>query len=295
MAVHYPADYEVFSLVCIDDVASKPKDPKIIQYVNDKLGEKYISQFGEFIATAEDDLTLYAMRDLEQLLGKSITWVRGISFDELIKEGHDSVLAGNKRRLPSWARRYCTERMKLLPIFLWWFDNIGEKCKMRIGFRQDEFERMLRFFNNSDPVNFSIPISCNTYGQKRQAFQTFNWRFCDMPLIKDEVKTEKIEKFWNNTYVGGSLFEEYRKIQFPVISNCVGCFHKNEEIIAAMAEINPFKIGWFAKQENKGMGTWLDSRVTYQHLIDNRIEIAAERIYEIQKLGQTCDSGGCTA
>ena len=74
IAANYPADYEVFSLVCIDDQKCSPKDKSIQRYVNDKL-EKYIPEFGEFIATSEDDLTLTAMRDLEQYLGKEIVWV----------------------------------------------------------------------------------------------------------------------------------------------------------------------------------------------------------------------------
>lgn len=76
IAVHYPADYEVFSLVCIDDKNCKPKDTLINTYVNLKL-EKFAPEYGEFIATAEDDKTLYAMMDLEQILGREIVWVRG--------------------------------------------------------------------------------------------------------------------------------------------------------------------------------------------------------------------------
>ncbi len=287
IAIHYPADYEVFSLVCINDNESRPKDKGLVNYVNKKL-ENFAPEFGEFIATAEDDQTLYAMRDLEQYLGREIIWVRGMSFDDVIDKG-------TQTRLPSWARRYCTEKMKLLPIFLWWFNNIGIKCNMRIGFRFDEFDRMERFFNNSDPTNFKIPISCKTYGQKMQVHETFNWRFCQFPLVKNAITKPMVEDYWQqNGWLGGGLFEERRQIKFPVISNCIGCFHKQEETLAAMAEINFSKMKWFAEQELKDMGTWLDSRVTYQHLIDNRLELSKEILYELQVLGQSCDSGGCT-
>jgi len=37
LAAKYPADYNIFSLVCIDDKRSAPKDPATIQYVNAKL------------------------------------------------------------------------------------------------------------------------------------------------------------------------------------------------------------------------------------------------------------------
>lgn len=286
IAAEYPADYNVFSVVCLDDLDSKVKDPSVLKYARDKL-QRFDYEFGEFIATAEDDMTLKAMMDLEQIIGKEITWVRGVSFDTL--------LDGRQTRLPSWARRYCTESMKLLPIFLWWFFECNEKIRMRIGFRADEFVRMLNFFNNSDPTNFKIPVSCKNYGNKQQSFQNFNWRFCEFPLIKDQVFKSDIEKYWeNNGFLGGNLFEERRQIEFPAISNCVGCFHKQPETLAAMAEINPFKMKWFADQELRDMGTWLDSKVTYQHLIDNRHDIYKEALYEITVLGQSCDSGGCT-
>ena len=228
------------------------------------------------------------MMDLEQYIGREIIWVRGMSFDDVIDKG-------TQTRLPSWARRYCTEKMKLLPIFMWWFNNIGVKCNMRIGFRFDEYDRMERFFNNSNPTNFRIPIGCKNYGEKKQFKEDFNWRYCSFPLIKNGIDKFRVKKYWEeHGWVGGGLFEERRQIDFPAISNCIGCFHKSPEHLAAMAEISPTKFRWFIDQELKGMGTWLDSRVTYQHLSDNRIELASELIYEITKLNQSCDTGGCT-
>ena len=276
IAVHFPADYELFSLVCIDDKKCKPKDKSLVDYINNKFGDKYIKKYGEFIATAEDDKTLYVMRDLEQLIGRDIKWVRGMSFDDVID-------TGTQTRLPSWARRYCTEKMKLAPIFQWWFENIGEKCNMRIGFRFDEYDRMERFFNNSSPCNFRIPVSCKTYGHKLQRHEDFNWRHCSFPLIKNAITKQHIDEFWKT-----------KNIDFPAISNCVGCFHKRPETLAAMAELNPSKMKWFANQELKDMGTWLDSKMTYQSLIDNKKELAKEALYELTILKQSCDSGGCT-
>jgi hypothetical protein len=294
MAENYPADYDVFSLVCLDDVSCAPTDKSIIRYVNDKL-EKYHGQYGEFIATAEDDKTLYAMMDLEQLIGREITWVRGESYDSVIDKRYQRVQLGNLKWLPSWARRYCTEEMKLLPIFLWWFHEIGEKVNMRIGFRYDEFDRLERFFNNSDPTHFKIPISCRTYGQKQQVHKIFNRRFCSFPLIKDGIRKHDVMKYWKeNGYIGGDLFQDRRQITFPAVSNCVGCFHKKEETLAAMCELHPDKMKWFAKQETLGMGTWLDSRKLYSEIFEKRKDIAKEVLIEIQKYNYSCDSGGCT-
>lgn len=291
MAVHYPADYNVFSLVCIDDKRCAPKDKSIIKYVNEKL-ERYIPKYGEFIGTAEVEQTLIVMRDLEQYLGREITWVRGISYDNLIDLGKETWL-------PSWARRTCTEKMKLLPIFMWWFYEIGVPVKMRIGFRNDEFDRMLRFFNYSSPCEFSIPVSCSTKGAKRQRHETFNWRFCEMPLIKDGIEHLEIRSFWANKYTPSDLFNPPRKIEFPDINNCGGCFHKIEEVIMLAYLLNPELIVWFSEQEDKGKGTWRDDNVTYKELIEKAKNLSADDIEFLKKKylhkdGNKCDVGGCT-
>ena len=93
LAYHYPADYNIFALVKIDDINCKPKDNKLIQLVSDKIGE-------DFIATAESDLTLKVILDLEQLIGQNIIWVAGLSFDKLIKK---------QTILPNSQRRFCTQ------------------------------------------------------------------------------------------------------------------------------------------------------------------------------------------
>lgn len=285
MAVHYPADHNVFSLVCIDRPDAAPKDKAISIYVKEKLAP-FAREFGEFIATAEDDTTLRVMMDLEQLMGREITWVRGMSFDAII---------GNRPGgwLPSWARRYCTTQMKMMPIFLWWWHNIGEKCEMRIGFRHDEFSRMENFFNG-DPNNFAIPISCATNGHRRQKMQTYNWRRCHFPLIKDGITKDHVDSYWTGRFIPATLFEQQREIKFPSISNCIGCFHKKPETLAAMADIHPEKFRWFIDQESKGMGTWLDSKLKYQHIMDNRYDIGKEVILEAKAGYATCDTGGCT-
>lgn len=290
MAVHYPANHNVFSVVCLDDPKCAPKDRAIVEYANTKLSG-FIGEFGEFIATAEDDRTLVVMMDLEQKLGVPITWVRGMSFDRLIDFGD---WKGPKTRLPSWARRYCTSTMKLLPIFLWWWRNIGDRCDMRIGFRFDEFDRMERFFNNSDPTRFGIPVSCATHGQRKQKWQEFLWRSVRFPLIKDGVTKDSIDRYWGSKVIRANLFDEETRIVFPSISNCIGCFHKKEETLAAMADMHPEKFRWFIDQEQKGMGTWLDNKVTYQHIMDNRVEIGREVLFEAKENLATCDTGGCT-
>jgi hypothetical protein len=287
IAAHFPADYEVFSLVCIDDERCRIKDPSINQYINAKL-EKFIPKYGEFIATAEDDATLYAMRDLEQFIGREIIWVRGQSFDNVI----DKKGTHNTKRdlIPNKHFRYCTEEMKLIPIFYWWFHNLGQRVKMRIGFRFDEFDRIERFLNDQKPNEFKIPVSCSMKGQRQQKHEIFNWRFCTFPLAKHGITEAHIKEYWRkNGYVGGNLFEERRQIVFPVVSNCVGCFHKKPDTLSIMAAMHPEKMNWFAEQEDKDMGTWLDSKIPYRKIIENSNMWIPEMLKEIG----SCDSGGC--
>ena len=283
IAVNHPADYNVFAVVCLEDNSCKPKDKSIIDYANKKLS-RYSDIYGEFIATAEDDATLKVMMDLEQILGKEITWVRGKSFDQ--------VVHGRQTRLPSWARRYCTTYMKMDPIFEWWLLNIGEKVEMRIGFRFDEFKRMERFVNNN-PNKMKFPIACNLYGEKQQKHQEYDWRYVSFPLIQNGITKEMVNDYWiKNGYFGGDLFEERKQIKFPSISNCVGCFYKKPDTLCIMAQMHPEKMQWFADQEKLNKGTWLDSKISYQELIDHSKNSFTEDM--LREQGASCDSGGCT-
>lgn len=288
IAMNYPADYNIFSLVCINHEESRIKDISMNNYINDKLSN-YHAEFGEFIATAEDDKTLYAMRDLEQLMGKEIIWVRGKNFDDVLTS--KNTHGGCPTRLPSKMLRYCTDEMKMVPIFKWWLINIGQKVKMRIGFRADEFSRMERFFNGN-PNHFKFPTYSKNYGNKQMHHENFNWRNCSFDLVRDQIDKPFINKWWEeNGIIDPGLFEH--KIEFPIITNCVGCPFKEEEGIAVMAEVNSEKINWFALQEELGKGTWIKDK-TYKSIMKNRFEIAGEKIYEHQVLGQSCSSGGCT-
>lgn len=287
IAVNYPAKYNVFSLVCINDKECTPKDATVIHYVNDKL-KKFTGQYGEFIATAEDDRTIVAMMDLEQLMGKEITWVRGKSFDDVL---HKPGYKGKRTRLPGITQRYCTEEMKMWPIFEWWMHTIGEKVEMRIGFRFDEFSRMQDFMNNPHPNDFHYPISCSTRGLKQMKWNYINWRKCSFPLIRDGITDEYIKLWWKkNGFIKGSFFTEQHFIDFPVISNCVGCPFKKPETIAIQSNMNLNKLIWFSHQENTDMGTWFKSGITYEQIINSSKDWIPEMLKES---GAACDSGGC--
>lgn len=283
IAAHYPADFDVFSLVCIDDPECAPDDPAVTAYANKKLPDWMKAQHGEFIATTEDDATLVALMDLEQFIGREIQWVRGKSFDRILREA--SIFGGVKTRLPGRIFRYCTLEMKMLPIFEWWFMNIGERIKMRIGFRMNEYDRMEKFVNSGWHNDLRIPDSQSTKGKKKQHKTTFNYRWCQFPLIRDAVYEKDIHTFWDNQ-------EGLFPIKFPVVSNCVGCFHKKPDTLAIMCNMHPQKMAWFARQEQElGMGNWLTSKTTYQDIIDKNDHYSEILLREA---GASCDSGGCT-
>ena len=128
IAANYPADYNVFALVRTDDKTCMYPDKKIRQVVSDKLGGV------EFIGTLEDDIIIKTMLDLEQFIGKPISWVTGKTFDYVV-DNKGGVL-------PSSYRRFCTTELKLYPIIKWWQKEVKEVCEMRIGFRYGEEKRM---------------------------------------------------------------------------------------------------------------------------------------------------------
>ena len=77
IAANYPADYDVFALVRTDDKNCIYPDKKLRQEVEDRIQ-------APFIGTLEDDTIIHTMLDLEQYIGRKITWVTGKTFDETI-------------------------------------------------------------------------------------------------------------------------------------------------------------------------------------------------------------------
>ncbi len=216
MACHYPADYNVFALITIDDFNCKPKDQALINYIESKINK-------EFIATAEDDKTLYAVMNLEQKIGTNIIWLNDLSFDKLIAK---------RKRLPNKIWRFCTIDMKLIPIYNWWKENIKEKIIMQVGYRYDEMERSYRFSNKmKDIIGKSKTGNSNKWGE-------IEWREGKFPLIEDRILHHKIIDWANNS-----------GIIFPNDSNCVGCFWKPKQQLRKNWDDNEQKMQWFSNQE----------------------------------------------
>lgn len=253
MAVHYPADYNLFALITIDDHKCQPKDKQLIKKVSDKIGK-------EFIATAEDDKTLYTVLDLEQKIGREILWLNEFSFDDLIDR---------RKRLPNKIWRFCTIEMKMMPIFNWWRENINEKVIMNIGYRYDEIERSNRVSNTMKAV------VGRTKSGNRNRWGNIEWRECRFPLIEDKILHYKIKE-WSET----------SGIIFPSDSNCVGCFWKPKQQLRKNWDDNTEKMQWFSDKE---VGKKWKLETTYESI--KQYPIQADFNFGT---GAGCQAGYCT-
>lgn len=269
IAVHYPADYNVFALVRTDDKNCLFPDAKIRQIVSDKIGT-------EFIGTLEEDAIIYTMLDLEQLIGNKINWVTGVTFDEVIKIGN----YGNV--LPNKLRRYCTSEMKMKPMFNWWFDNIKEPIEIRIGFRANEMNRaktMINKLNKNGLLTFKKIVGQSLNGRNKWA--DIEWEKPSFPLINDSIFKDTIEEFWKD-----------KKVRFAKFNNCVGCFHRNPILLKYMSETNPNKFDWFAKAEHNRKykyDTWKESgNLTYDKIKNHKLQFQL-----FDQDFNDCDSGYC--
>ena len=261
MATHYPADYEIFSLVRIEDKKCSP--PKWLRKkVEDKLGM-------DFIATAEDDKTLIVMFDLEQKLGREITWVSGKTFDEVNKsgKGKDGLYS-----LPNMMWRFCTTQMKMEPIFKWWqmaFD--GEIVEMRCGYRYDEKERA-----NSFKTSMHAIVGRSKTGNQNK-WDDVEWRVGYFPLIH-----------WRINHFHVKEWADKSGLIFPIDSNCVGCFWKSPQQLRKNWEDNPTKMEWFAKEERDRKRTF-KKEMSY----DQIKTLGLQQDFNFGE-GSGCQAGFCT-
>lgn len=264
IASNYPADHDVFSLVRVSDPNCKFPDEKIRKEVEDRLQ-------APFIGTVEDDTIIYTMLDLEQYIGREISWVTGLTFDE--------VVATKGGWLPNKLHRYCTTNMKLMPIFHWWHDNVGEPVEMRIGFRANEQRRAKKMIERkNDNGLLEIKATVSKHPSGRNKWQVFEWQSPSFPLIMDNIYKDNVEEFWKD-----------KPVRFAWMNNCVGCFHRNEILLKKMFEKHPNKMQWFADQEigRGGKGTW-KTGVTYQQIKDYKLQF---ELFDDEF--DECDSGYC--
>ena len=266
IAANYPADYDVFALVRIEDENCRFPDEKIRKEVEDRIQ-------APFIGTAEDDTIIYTMLDLEQYIGRPISWVTGITFDEVVKT--------KGGWLPNKLHRYCTTNMKLVPMFNWWHKEIGEPVEMRIGFRANEQRRakkMIERKNKNGLLEIKATVSKHPNGKNK--WEVFEWQTPAFPLIVDNIYKDNVEEYWKD-----------KPVRFAWMNNCVGCFHRNEILLKKMFDKHPNKMQWFADQE-KGRGVkgiWKHGTgVTYEKIKEYKLQV---ELFDDDF--DECDSGYC--
>ena len=272
VAVKYPADYNVFALVTTRDNDCKFPDKKLRQKVSDKIGK-------EFIGTLEEDMIIYTMFDLEQYIGKEISWVAGKTFDETVARGKNG-----KIQLPTPMMRFCTVEMKIEPIFNFWKKNIKEVVETRIGFRANETRRANIMMERCKPTNgimtFKTIIGKSKNG-KRNKWADIPYQVPRFPLIENNVYKDTVEKFWSD-----------KNVRFAYMNNCVGCMHRNPLLLRKMFDKEPVKMNWFVKTEKKAIKSYKHNQwkadMTYDKIGKsfNQFELFDEDFNE-------CDSGYC--
>lgn len=264
IAANYPADYDVFALVRVEDENCRFPDEKIRKEVEDRIQ-------APFIGTVEDDTIIYTMLDLEQYIGRPITWLTGKTFDDIL------VKPSGKMYLPSYSKRFCTTEMKVLPIKKFWFDNIREPVEMRIGFRANEHSRaksMLNRLNENGFESEKFVVSKTKSGRNRWA--DLEWRKPVFPLIEGGVFKDTIEKYWKD-----------KPVRFAWMNNCVGCMHKHPILLNKMSKKHPEKLEWFANKERLSGKTWRE-HITYDKIISYNFQ---EELFDDDF--NECDSGFC--
>lgn len=272
LAMNYPADYNIFSLVCINDNRCKPKDKKLLQMINDKFNKYgYLEKYGEFIATAEDDKVLKVMFDLEQNLGSEVIWVRDKSFEEINKKEEQN-------KVPSMAWRYCTTKMKVRPIADFIYHNIQDQEDRQpvfcnIGIRYDELERAKKGKERERYVKIHNGYSKNGRNKWLNVFFAVN----NYPLIYDKIHHYKIQEYWKS-----------KNIDFPEDSNCVGCFWKHVQQLRKNYEDQPKKMQWFEEQEEQS-NYFYKPNINYNQI--KKIGIQQEFNFGT---GSGCQAGFCT-
>ena len=272
IAVHYPADYNVFALVRTSDKNCMFPDKKIRQEVSDRIGT-------EFIGTLEMDTIIYTMLDLEQYIGKKIDWVTGLTFDETIERGKN-----NKIQLPTPMRRFCTVEMKIEPIFKFWRENINKVVKTRIGFRANETKRAKTMIERCKPTDgimtFKAVIGKSKTGS-RNRWADIPYQIPTFPLIEDGIYKDKIELYWKN-----------KPVRFAYMNNCVGCMHRNPILLKHMDNKEPNKMQWFIDKEKLAMKSYKNNQwkqgITYQSI---RKTLTQARLFDDDF--NECDSGYC--
>jgi hypothetical protein len=275
IAKHYPADYNLFSLVTTIDRKCLFPDEKIRQIVSDKIGK-------EFIGTLEEDMIIYTMLDLEQFIGREINWINEKSFDEVTtkikKDGTVNHLVSNVHR------RECTVNMKILPLANWIVKNLDYPVETRIGFRANEQNRaknMIERTNESGFVSEKFIVGKTKTGNSNK-WKEIEYQRPAFPLIEANIFNDQIVEYWKD-----------KPVRFAYMNNCVGCFHRNPIVLKHMSNKNPNKFQWFVDKEKKCMESFSKNVTWRAGTTYEKIQSTLTQLNLFDEDFNECDSGHC--
>lgn len=250
MAVHYPTDHYVFAIVLINHLASAPLDKGLLREAKNRIPW--------FEASAEADLTLANVLRLEQKLGKEIKWVSNeFTLDNFIEGSTDLPhYRSGKVLLPNSRTRFCTQNLKIYPIFWHCYLNYFQPespILMNIGFRYDEKKRVADWNCDKDAIAF--PVGCNNFGANRYKWRTIkDWRISQFPLFANGVKKEDVIRYWDR-----------EGWEFPVVSNCRFCFFHSDRELVLQSQLEPNNLDWWTNKEEQ-IGQSFGSRTLLERI-----------------------------
>jgi hypothetical protein len=264
VAANYPSEYNVFSLVRIEDERCKFPDEKLRREVEDRIQ-------APFIATAEEDMIIYTMLDLEQYLGRRIDWVTGPTFEDLIRR----ILGGY---LPNREWRKCTTQLKMIPIANWWGRTFDfEPVKMNIGYRANELSRVEKILGEVNKDGFcEIKMVVGKRGT-RNKWATVAWRKAEFPCVEDDIYKIDILHYWRG-----------KPVRFAKENNCVGCFQRSIQQLRKKFDEQPGKMRWFLEQEGGKKDTHWKSNATYKQIASMMLQTDMFDDLEV-----SCNEGFC--
>lgn len=221
-----------------------------------------------FIATAEDDMIIHTMLDLEQHIGREITWVSGKTFEETIdfKGGY----------LPNKIARFCTTELKTIPIAEWLHENIKEDRIMRFGYRANETKRAKSMIEGLGEDGFSTVKIIVGRKNNRNKWEDVKYIRPEFPLIEDNIYKDTIELFWQD-----------KDVRFAEMNNCVGCWWRGEVLLNKMSRLHPEKMNWFSEMEESRKGTF-KTGISYKQIIAHKMQVELD--FEDFS---SCDTGYC--
>jgi 3'-phosphoadenosine 5'-phosphosulfate sulfotransferase (PAPS reductase)/FAD synthetase len=163
-----------------------------------------------------------------------------VGFNSASRNGEPfKVLIDSKQRLPNGHERWCTEFLKVKPMFALMRSTLGLEpgaYTETIGLRHDEGHRILKGLERAETDN------------RRVAY----------PLAKAHITKADVMAFWRAQSFDLGLQ--------PHEGNCDLCFMKGKGLRKRIIRDSPGVAGWWADRERE-QGGWFDKRDTVAELV----------------------------